>query len=164
MSVPLRRRPLQQSQHHSLGLEALRHLSPSLPISPHISPHLPPVSQVSNLFAVFVISPFVALSVAGVMSGRGLPTALYSHTSRVSSPVWVQLRGRCGRRGLQTAVWTSDFVWEPQPPVRWGTFLSVLLWNTSGYDSVGALAAEVRQISPCLFTSPHLSPWLWPPR
>lgn len=27
--------------------------------------------------------------------------------------------------------------------VRWGTFLSVLLWNTSGYDSVGALAAEV---------------------
>jgi len=28
-------------------------------------------------------------------------------------------------------------------PIRWGTFLSVLLWNTSGYDSVGALAAEV---------------------
>ena len=30
-------------------------------------------------------------------------------------------------------------------PIRWGTFLSVLLWNTSGYDSVGALAAEVSQ-------------------
>ena len=29
-------------------------------------------------------------------------------------------------------------------PVHWGTYLSVLLWNTSGYDSVGALAAEVR--------------------
>ena len=29
-------------------------------------------------------------------------------------------------------------------PIRWGTVLSVLLWNTSGYDSVGALAAEVR--------------------
>ena len=28
-------------------------------------------------------------------------------------------------------------------PIHWGTFLSVLLWNTSGYDSVGALAAEV---------------------
>jgi len=30
-------------------------------------------------------------------------------------------------------------------PVQWGTFLSVILWNTSGYDSVGALAAEVRR-------------------
>ena len=30
-------------------------------------------------------------------------------------------------------------------PIRWGTFLSVLLWNTSGYDSVGALAAEVKR-------------------
>jgi len=75
------------------------------------------VAQVSNLFAAFVISPFVALSVAGVMSGRG----------------------------LQTAVWTSDLFREPNPPMRWGTFLSVLLWNTSGYDSVGALAAEVEQ-------------------
>jgi hypothetical protein len=28
-------------------------------------------------------------------------------------------------------------------PVRWGTFLSVMLWNTSGYDAVGSLAAEV---------------------
>jgi len=27
--------------------------------------------------------------------------------------------------------------------VRWSTFLAVLLWNTSGYDSVGAVAAEV---------------------
>ena len=26
---------------------------------------------------------------------------------------------------------------------RWVTFLSILLWNTSGYDSVGALAGEV---------------------
>ena len=28
---------------------------------------------------------------------------------------------------------------------RWGTFLSVMLWNTSGYDAVGALAAEVHE-------------------
>ena len=28
-------------------------------------------------------------------------------------------------------------------PIRWGTFVSVMLWNTSGYDAVGALAAEV---------------------
>ena len=34
-----------------------------------------------------------------------------------------------------------------QAGVRWGTFLSVLLWNTSGYDSVGALAAEVQLCS-----------------
>ena len=41
----------------------------------------------------------------------------------------------------------SSWTMGPQPEgaaVRWGTFLSVLLWNTSGYDSVGALAAEVR--------------------
>ena len=29
--------------------------------------------------------------------------------------------------------------------IHWGTYLSVLLWNTSGYDSVGALAAEVHR-------------------
>jgi amino acid transporter len=34
--------------------------------------------------------------------------------------------------------------WPSHEPVRWGPFLSVLLWNTSGYDSVGALAGEVR--------------------
>ena len=42
---------------------------------------------------------------------------------------------------LDTSVWTRPC----SHPIHWGTFLSVLLWNTSGYDSVGALAAEVRQ-------------------
>ena len=27
--------------------------------------------------------------------------------------------------------------------IRWGTFLTVLLWNTCGYDSAGTVAAEV---------------------
>ena len=30
---------------------------------------------------------------------------------------------------------------------RWGTFLTVLLWNTCGYDSAGTLAAEVEEPS-----------------
>jgi len=71
------------------------------------------VASASNLFAVLVISPFVALFVAGV--------------TMIQPSTWAQ--------GL-------DFP-TGEPPVRWGAFLSVLLWNTSGYDSVGALAAEV---------------------
>lgn len=68
------------------------------------------VASASNVFALLVISPFAALTVAG------LPN-------------------------LKPSAWMLG----PQPTgVRWGTFLSVLLWNTSGYDSVGALAAEVQ--------------------
>ncbi len=66
------------------------------------------VASASTLFAALVISPFAALTLAG------LP-ALDVHALLAPSP----------------------------RPVQWGTFLSVLLWNTSGYDSVGALAAEV---------------------
>ena len=67
------------------------------------------VASASTLFAALVVSPFGALSIAGM-----------------SSLDWHAItRVHFGR------------------PIRWGTFLSVLLWNTSGYDSVGALAAEV---------------------
>jgi len=47
----------------------------------------------------------------------------------------------CGLPELQPRIWTQP----AGHPIEWGTFLSVLLWNTSGYDSVGALAAEVRR-------------------
>ena len=67
------------------------------------------VASSSTLFAVLVISPFAALTIAGA-------PALDMHA----------LFAPCER------------------PIEWGTFLSVLLWNTSGYDSAGALAAEVR--------------------
>jgi len=69
------------------------------------------VASASNVFALLVISPFAALTVAGLPS-------------------------------LKPSAWMLG---PPPPGVRWGTFLSVLLWNTSGYDSVGALAAEVQQ-------------------
>jgi hypothetical protein len=67
------------------------------------------VANASTLFAALVISPFAALSIAG------LPT-------------------------LDPTSWTHP----PGRQIRWGTFFSVMLWNTSGYDSVGALAAEVQ--------------------
>ena len=68
------------------------------------------VANASNVFALLVISPFVALVVAGVP----------------------QLE-------------LEPLLAPPTRPVEWGVFLSVLLWNTSGYDSVGALAAEVAE-------------------
>lgn len=72
------------------------------------------VAQVSNGFAVFVILPFVALTIAG------------AHT-------------------LRPAAWVHSIKHiDDQAPVELGPYLAVLLWNTSGYDSVGALAAEVR--------------------
>ena len=46
-----------------------------------------------------------------------------------------------GLPSLNAAALTHPF----DRPIRWGTYLSVLLWNTSGYDSVGALAAEVHR-------------------
>jgi len=45
-----------------------------------------------------------------------------------------------GLPAVEPSNWFEGFTTQP---VRWGTFLSVLLWNTSGYDSVGSLAAEV---------------------
>lgn len=72
------------------------------------------VANASNLFAIFVISPFIALVVAGAFA---LPPSAWFY-------------------GLSSG--------DGADPIRWGTFLSVLLWNTSGYDSVGALAAEVQ--------------------
>lgn len=68
------------------------------------------VASASTLFAALVISPFAALTVAGMGS---LDWHAISHVPE-------------------------------HRQIRWGAFLSVLLWNTSGYDSVGALAAEVR--------------------
>ena len=68
------------------------------------------MANASNVFALLVISPFVALVVAGVP----------------------QLE-------------LEPLLAPPTRPVEWGVFLSVLLWNTSGYDSVGALAAEVAE-------------------
>ena len=67
------------------------------------------VASASAVFALLVISPFVALVIAGLPS--------------LDPHAWMQPSER---------------------PIKWGTFLSVLLWNTSGYDSVGALAAEVK--------------------
>ena len=42
---------------------------------------------------------------------------------------------------VEPASWLDSL---PAPSIKWGTFLSVMLWNTSGYDAVGALAAEVQ--------------------
>ena len=45
--------------------------------------------------------------------------------------------------GAPALSWNA--VSAPAPEPRWGTFLTVLLWNTCGYDSAGTLAAEVAE-------------------
>lgn len=45
--------------------------------------------------------------------------------------------------GAPALSWSA--VSAPAPEPRWGTFLTVLLWNTCGYDSAGTLAAEVAE-------------------
>lgn len=45
--------------------------------------------------------------------------------------------------GAPALSWSA--VSAPAPAPRWGTFLTVLLWNTCGYDSAGTLAAEVAE-------------------
>lgn len=83
------------------------------------------VASVSTVFTVLVISPFAALVI------YGLP--------RVDPSAWLI--------GLNPAEWSSlggvGGGESTVGPYRWGTYFSVLLWNMSGYDSVGALAAEV---------------------
>ena len=74
------------------------------------------VANISTLFTLLVISPFVALVLWGVPS--------------LDTSAWLV--------GPTSAAWLAA-----GKRLRPGTFLSVLLWNTSGYDSVGALAAEV---------------------
>ena len=135
------------------------------------------VASASNVFALLVISPFAALTLAGlpevqphalatstpalrhklisaVSLARAAPCVPAAGTARNPQP-----RGPCDARVLHACtnasphspspprvpqLKPSSWLLGPPPPgVRWGTFLSVLLWNTSGYDSVGALAAEV---------------------
>ncbi|KOO22731.1 amino acid permease family protein [Chrysochromulina tobinii] len=71
------------------------------------------VAAVSTVFTALVISPFVALA-------ADMTAAIGADATDVVGGGYLAATG-----------------------VRWGTFLSVMLWNTSGYDSMGAFAAEV---------------------
>ena len=118
------------------------------------------VASVSTLFTVLVISPFAALVVMGLPTLDSSawflgPTATFAAAAGDvgsggvggGSVLFAEAAGSNGSGG--------DFGGGVDGSgggsgsgfggggVRWGTFLSVLLWNTSGYDSVGALAAEV---------------------
>lgn len=90
------------------------------------------VANISTLFTVLVVSPFAALVVAG------LPT-LDPSAWLIGPPL--EAPGDGGDMSGAVGSETSGEIGSGH--VRWGVFLSVLLWNTSGYDSVGALAAEV---------------------
>ena len=100
------------------------------------------VASASTLFAALVISPFAALTIAG------LPSLQFEPLTRSASH-----------------------------PVHWGTFLSVLLWNTSGYGlrahpaarsylthpsflTMGTLTHARRQPAHCTRTRSPLTPSL----
>ncbi|EOD34091.1 hypothetical protein EMIHUDRAFT_55003, partial [Emiliania huxleyi CCMP1516] len=83
------------------------------------------VANVSTLFTVLVVSPFFALVICG------LPT--------LDPSAW--LIGGASDAANDDAAHAA--VSGGGGGVRWGTYLALLLWNTSGYDSVGALASEV---------------------
>eukprot|EP00899_Mesostigma_viride_P000199 jgi/Mesvir1/1017/Mv17551-RA.1 len=38
-------------------------------------------------------------------------------------------------------------VQTPRPPIQWGLFMTIMLWNTSGFDCLGACAGEVKNPS-----------------
>lgn len=87
------------------------------------------VASISTLFTLLVISPFAALVVFGLPS--------------LDASAWFI---GPAEQGAEAAAAAGVSVGDGDGSiggVHWGTFLSVLLWNTSGYDSVGALAAEV---------------------
>eukprot|EP00242_Pyramimonas_sp_CCMP2087_P001105 CAMPEP_0198227410 /NCGR_PEP_ID=MMETSP1445-20131203/109111_1 /TAXON_ID=36898 /ORGANISM="Pyramimonas sp., Strain CCMP2087" /LENGTH=303 /DNA_ID=CAMNT_0043907451 /DNA_START=344 /DNA_END=1251 /DNA_ORIENTATION=- len=71
------------------------------------------VGDASMLFGVLVLSPFV------VMTAMGL------------APVLTDLDGL----GMGTD--------ESKDSYRWGAFVAVMLWNTSGFDNAGTCASEV---------------------
>ena len=85
------------------------------------------VANISTLFTVLVVSPFAALVLAGLPTLD--PSAWLIGPAPTDAPLDLAAAGGDGGGGGGI--------------VRWGVFLSVLLWNTSGYDSVGVLAAEV---------------------
>lgn len=90
------------------------------------------VANVSTIFTLLVVSPFAALVL------MGLPTLdPTSWCIGPPAPSW----GAAGAGSNSSG--SSGSIEGGGGGVRWGTFLSVLLWNTSGYDSVGALASEV---------------------
>ena len=91
------------------------------------------VANVSSLFTMLVVSPFAALVLCALPTLE--PSAWFAGpaprvVSNIASPNPLSINNGHDDE-------------DSSGGARWGTFLAVLLWNTSGYDSVGAVAAEV---------------------
>jgi hypothetical protein len=74
------------------------------------------VGDMTVVFGVVVLSPFIVLVVMGI------------------SPLLQDLGGLPG-----THMGAEEF-----DSHRWGAFLSIMLWNTAGFDNAGTCAAEAR--------------------
>ncbi len=109
------------------------------------------VAEVSTLFTALVISPFAALVLVGLPSldpsawligppalaqAAAHAAAAAAEAANATAANATAANATAGAGGAGGGGWLTG-------GVRWGTFVSVLLWNTSGYDSVGALAGEV---------------------
>ena len=119
------------------------------------------VARVSTLFTVLVVSPFLALVIAGLpsldpsawllgadgTSWGGADISGGVADGAAGGAVGGVVGGAVGGGEAAAGARQHPAAGQHPPPhhqgVRWGTFLAVLLWNTSGYDSVGALASEV---------------------
>ena len=121
----------------------------------------------SNLFALLVIAPFAALFVAGLPEVEPASLTLTPSPNPNPNP---------NPNQVEPASWLDSL---PAPSIkwgtflrtlaltlaltltltltltRWGTFLSVMLWNTSGYDAV-TLVLSLALALPC-----HALEHLW---
>ena len=102
------------------------------------------VAAVSTVFTALVISPFIALVAVGLPTldpSAWLigPPPLAAAAAAAAAFETADMPAAIA--GDATAVVGGGYLIATG--VRWGTFLSVMLWNTSGYDSMGAFAAEV---------------------
>ena len=110
------------------------------------------VAAVSTVFTALVISPFVALVVVGLPTLDpsawliGPPPLATAAAAAAASSAASASAFEAADMTAAIGADATDVVgggYLAATGVRWGTFLSVMLWNTSGYDSMGAFAAEV---------------------
>lgn len=134
-AMPLASLPLSAMRSAAVVVSSLSTTCASMPAADALLPH-PPTHPPTPLLPFSVLPSMAALwriSFAVVASASNVFAAL------VIAPFAALVV--IGLPSLNAAALTHPF----DRPIRWGTYLSVLLWNTSGYDSVGALAAEVHR-------------------
>jgi amino acid transporter len=102
------------------------------------------VGKASIIFTVFLLSPFVGQF--NLITHHNIPSSIsfFIFNTDYSFDCYISALMIIGIVGLKPANWlllssTDIKIWNS----KWGLFLTVIAWNTSGFDNVSSVAGEM---------------------